>query len=183
MSATFASLSGPDFLKLTYQQIKVLSVDEKQLLVLRGQCLLADPADIYVFNRSVRQLRDRLASSIGATRPMPAGHSAVHASAVPLRGDARRVRNRYLSIVPPKRSVKHQLRDRRAAAIDVTRPMPASHSSAVHASAVPVRGDARQVRHRDLSIEPPDRGVDKLRPGADEPLIPRQVSVAVSKRG
>ena len=44
---------------------------------------------LYVFNRSVRQLRDRLASSIGATRPMPAGHSAVHASAVPVRGDAR----------------------------------------------------------------------------------------------
>ena len=38
---TFASLSGPDFLKLSRQQIKALSLDELQLLVLRSQRLLA----------------------------------------------------------------------------------------------------------------------------------------------
>ena len=38
---TFASLSGPDFLKLSRQQIKALSLDELQELVLRSQRLLA----------------------------------------------------------------------------------------------------------------------------------------------
>ena len=41
MTTTFASLSGPDFLKLSRQQIKALSLDELQLLVLRSQRLLA----------------------------------------------------------------------------------------------------------------------------------------------
>ena len=38
---TFASLSGPDFLKFSRQQIKALSLDELQELVLRSQRLLA----------------------------------------------------------------------------------------------------------------------------------------------
>ena len=41
MTTTFASLSGPDFLKLSRQQIKALSLDELQLLVLRSQKLLS----------------------------------------------------------------------------------------------------------------------------------------------
>ena len=41
MTTTFASLSGPDFLKLSRRQIKALSLDELQLLVLRSQRLLA----------------------------------------------------------------------------------------------------------------------------------------------
>ena len=41
MTATFASLSGPDFLKLSRRQIKALSLDALQLLVLRSQRLLA----------------------------------------------------------------------------------------------------------------------------------------------
>ena len=40
-TTTFASLSGPNFLKLSRRQIKALSLDELQLLVLRSQSLLA----------------------------------------------------------------------------------------------------------------------------------------------
>ena len=41
MTTTFARLSGPDFLKLSHQQIKALSLDELQLLVRHSQRLLA----------------------------------------------------------------------------------------------------------------------------------------------
>ena len=41
LNVSSASLSGPDFLKLSRQQIKALSLDELQLLVLRSQRLLA----------------------------------------------------------------------------------------------------------------------------------------------
>ena len=40
-TTSFASLSGPDFLNLSRQQIKALSLDELQLLVLRSQKLLS----------------------------------------------------------------------------------------------------------------------------------------------
>jgi hypothetical protein len=41
MTSTFASLSGPDFVRMDRRQIKALSLDELQLLVLRSQRLLA----------------------------------------------------------------------------------------------------------------------------------------------
>jgi hypothetical protein len=40
-SSQFNSLSGPDFVRMTFRQIMALSVDELRLLICRSQCLLA----------------------------------------------------------------------------------------------------------------------------------------------